>query len=59
LEFIEGNNVFKLDDSAFSLKVEMEKNKDDIVNLIGQKKYDEELDVLTKLVEQETAKGVF
>jgi hypothetical protein len=37
----------------------MEKNKDDIVNLIGQKKYDEELDVLTKLVEQETAKGVF
>jgi len=58
-EFVEGNNAFKLDDSAISLKTEMEKNKELIVEMIGEGKYKEELDILVKLVEQEDAKGIF
>lgn len=58
-EFVEGNNGFQLDDSAISLKTEMEKNKELIVDMIGEEKYKEELDLLIKLVEQEEAKGIF
>lgn len=35
-EFIEGNNVFKLDEGALSLQTEMEKNKNIIVEMIGE-----------------------
>lgn len=58
-EFIEGNDAFKLDEGALSLQTEMEKNKESIIEIIGQKKYDEELEVLKKCVEQENAKGTF
>mgnify|MGYP006098272779 CR=1 FL=1 len=58
-EFVEGNNAFQLDDSAISLKTEMEKNKELIVDMIGEEKYKEELDLLVKIVEQEEAKGIF
>jgi ATP-binding cassette subfamily B (MDR/TAP) protein 1 len=58
-EFIEGNNGFQLDDNIMNLKAEMEKNKDLIVDMIGEEKYKEELEVMKKLVEQEGAKGVF
>lgn len=31
----------------------MEKNKDEIIKMIGEKKYDEEMDVMTQMVAQE------
>lgn len=34
-------------------------HKETIVNLIGKEKYDEELDVLTKVMESEAKKGKF
>ena len=37
----------------------MEKNKDDMITLIGAKKYKEEIEVLKKLEKQENMKGEF
>ena len=37
----------------------MEKNKDALVDLIGEDSYKEQLEILTKMVEQENSKGVF
>ena len=37
----------------------MEENKDDIITLIGAKKYKEEIEVLVKLEAQENMKGEF
>ena len=50
-EFIEGKNAFKLDESPINLKLEMEKNKEVMIEMIGQKLYDEQLDILSKMVE--------
>lgn len=58
-EFIEGNDAFKLDETAFGLHTEMMKNKELIIEMIGEKKYKEELEVLEKLVERDNAQGVF
>lgn len=51
-EFIERQDLgsTELDDSPSSLQKEMEKNKEAIVKMIGEKKYDEEMEVLKKLV---------
>jgi hypothetical protein len=38
---------------------QMEKNKDDMITLIGAKKYKEEIEVLKKLDLQENMKGEF
>jgi len=60
VEFIEGKNQIKqFDDNPLSLLEEMEASKATVVELIGQAKYDEEIDVLKKLVEQNKAKGIF
>lgn len=37
----------------------MEKNKDEIVALIGEKKYNQELEVLKQVVESDSRKGGF
>jgi len=37
----------------------METHKDELIKIITQEKYDEELDVIKKMVTQETNKGVF
>jgi len=37
----------------------METHKDELIKIISQEKYDEELDVIKKMVQQETNKGVF
>lgn len=38
---------------------QMEKNKEDLIALIGAKKYKEEIEVLKKLDQQEQMKGEF
>ena len=47
------------DDTAATLKSEMEANKDVIIKLIGQKKFDEEMDLMTKMEEVEKKGGKF
>ena len=47
------------DDSAQALIVQYEKHKNDIVNLIGQEKYDEEIEILKKCEDQEKNQGKF
>ena len=59
MEFIKSNTLFSLDESAQNLISEMNKNKDLLVGHIGQAKFDEELDLLKKIDEQEQQKGVF
>lgn len=58
-EFINAKKVLELDENAASLIKEMEKNKDAIVALVGQAKFDEEMDLLKKLETQEEKKGNF
>ena len=58
IEFIEGDSN-KLDDTAAGLLKEMIKNKDTIVKLIGEKKFDEEIEILKKVEEAESKKGKF
>jgi len=60
VEFIEGKNQIKqFDDNPQSLLEEMETSEAAIVNMIGQEKYKEEIEVLKKLVEQKKNKGIF
>lgn len=62
LEFIESSKdqvVSFEDDTAKDLKLHMENNKQLLVELIGEKKYAEELDLLSKLGEREEKLGVF
>ena len=60
LEFIEKNDLDKeIDTSAVALIENMNANKSAIVDMIGEEKFNEELDVLQKLKEQEEKKGVF
>jgi hypothetical protein len=50
IEFIESDNkLFSYDESATALTKEMNKNKDEIVKLIGEKKFNEEIETLKKL----------
>ena len=60
LEFIENSDeLADFDDSAATLKAEMETNKEVIIKLIGQKKFDEEIDLMTKMEEVEKKGGKF
>ena len=59
MEFIQANELKSYDDSAQSLVQAMETNKASITALIGEAKYNEEIDVLHKLVEAEKKKGEF
>lgn len=60
IEFIEGGGkLFSFDESAAGLLKEMNKNSDAIVKIIGQKKFDEEVETLKKLEEAESKKGKF
>lgn len=51
--------MIKFENTASSLFKEMEENKASIIESIGQKKYDEELEVLKKMKEIEDKKGLF
>lgn len=46
VEFIDNNHFQDINDQASSLKQEMEHNKEAIIAIIGQDKYDEELAVI-------------
>jgi ABC-type bacteriocin/lantibiotic exporter with double-glycine peptidase domain len=60
IEFIESENkIFSFDESAAALTKEMNKNKDAIVKLIGDKKFDEEIEILKKIEESDSTKGNF
>jgi ABC-type transport system involved in cytochrome bd biosynthesis fused ATPase/permease subunit len=60
IEFIENENkLFSYDESAAALTKEMNKNKDEIIKLIGEKKFNEEIETLKKLEESESKKGNF
>jgi len=58
-EFIERETLNALDDTPSSILNEMEAKKDELVEIIGQEKYDEEIEVIKKCVEQEHNKGIF
>jgi len=58
-EFIESNQAFELDTSAQSLKTEMAKNKEGLVETLGEARYEECLEILTRLVEAESKQGKF
>jgi hypothetical protein len=58
MDFIESKKI-SYDESTESLIKEMEKEKDAITKIIGQEKYDEEMDVLKKIMEQEEKEGLF
>lgn len=58
-DFIEKGALKGLDDTPMELQKIMEERKVEMVELIGQAKYDEELEVMKKLVEQEKNKGIF
>jgi len=60
-EFIEGTGMItgKEESTAEELLKQMEEQKGSLVTLIGKEKYDEELDLLKKMVEQEKNQGKF
>jgi len=51
MEFIDKGEVYDFDETAANLLIQMEKNKEALIALVGQEKYDEEMDVLDKLKE--------
>jgi len=59
MEFIDSKNLKAYDETADSMIKEMEKHKMMILELIGQAKYDEELEVLKKQDKLEAKKGQF
>ena len=59
MEFIEKNDTFTFDESAMSLKNEMEKNKDLLIEMIGAEKFAEEMAILEKMEDQEKRRGEF
>ena len=58
-EFIEKGSLKGIDDTPDGILKFMKDNKDEMVEIIGEAKYNEELDVVKKIVEQESKKGVF
>lgn len=58
-EFIEKGQLDALDETPTGLINEMVNNKLELVRLMGQEKYDSDLDVLKKLEELEVKKGTF
>lgn len=59
IEFIENNEISSSEDTAESLLKLMEANKDAFVKHMGEKKYNEELEVLKLSAEAEKTKGGF
>jgi len=65
MEFIENHGGDKkdelaaADDTAVDLLKAMEKNKDRVVTLIGQEKYDEEIKLMNEVLKEEEKKGAF
>lgn len=59
VEFIDGGHFKDIDDRAVNLKQEMENNKQAIIDIIGKSKYDEELDVINQMIEQEAKQQQF
>lgn len=59
MEFIDKGDVYDFDEAAANLLLQMKENEKALVELVGQAKYDEELEVLAKLKEQEKEKGDF
>ena len=58
-EFIEANSFKGVEEQPVELLKAMEQKKEAIIELIGETKYLEELEVMKKLVEQEEKKGNF
>lgn len=59
IEFIESGQNNTLDETASGLMKEMNKNKESIVKLIGEKKFEEEMATLKLVEESESKKGKF
>jgi ABC-type multidrug transport system fused ATPase/permease subunit len=59
LEFINNKDIYEVEESAQGLINQMNSNKAAIVAIIGQEKFDEELELLNKIKEQEAKKGEF
>jgi len=59
MEFIDNKESLTFDDSAGALIKEMETNKDKVIALIGKEKYEEEMEVLRKVDENDQKKGKF
>lgn len=51
MEFIEKNETADLDDSAAALLTKYRNNKSGLTAILGEAKYDEEVEVLTKCKE--------
>lgn len=58
-EFIEKGSLKGIDDTPEGIKKYMEDYKIEMVELIGESKYQEEIDVIEKLIKQEENKGLF
>lgn len=58
-EFIESKDLSNLEDTANSLMGQMESNKGALVALIGQEKFDEELEILKKISDKDEKNGLF
>lgn len=58
-EFIEQGSLGGLDETPRGILKFMEDHKDAMIEIIGESKYKEEIEVVKKIAEQETKKGVF
>ena len=58
-EFIAGKQFAKFDETPSSILAVMEDNEESLVMLLGKTKYDEERDVLLKLIKQDEKQGTF
>lgn len=58
-EFIEKNDFKGVQDTPREILKAMEEKKDAIIELIGEEKYNEELEVMKKVLEQDEKKGAF
>lgn len=59
LEFIDQKRDFEVEETAQGLLNQMIQNENEIIELIGKEKYDEEMDVLNKIKDQEAKNGEF
>lgn len=58
-EFIQNESINAVDNTPKSILHAMEERKEELIKVIGQDKYDEEIAVMQKCVEQESKKGMF
>ena len=58
-EFIEKGSLKGIDETPQGIKKFMSDNKDEMVELIGESKYQEEIDVIDKIIKEEENKGLF